>query len=77
VRPRGQLACAVESELADVRALAVTLVASLRLTQRGVGTRHVEDVVDDLKQDTKLGRELAEVCRIGSGHSVDKQYALY
>ena len=77
VRARGELARAVEPELGDVRALAVALVAALRLAERGVGPRHVEDVVDDLKQDAELGGEVAVVGCLGSVHSGYQQYALY
>ena len=45
---------AVKAEVRDVRALAMALVAALRLAQRCVGAGHVEDVVDDLEQDAEL-----------------------
>ena len=43
----------------DVRALAVALVAALRLAERVVGPGHVEDVVDDLEEHAELGGEAA------------------
>ena len=49
-----QPASAVKAEVRDVRALAMALVAALRLAQRCVGAGHVEDVVDDLEQDAEL-----------------------
>ena len=51
----------LEAVLADVGELAVALVAALRLAQRVLGARHVEDVVDDLEEDPELGREGTEV----------------
>src|SRR3954467_15414487 len=55
----GQVARAVQPELGDVRALAVTLVAALRLAEVVSGPGDVEDVVDDLEQDAQLGRKAA------------------
>jgi hypothetical protein len=55
----------------------VSLVAALGLPQRGVRARHVENVVDDLKQDPELGGVLAiGGCR-GTAHACYEQYALY
>src|SRR5919204_4523631 len=48
---------ALQPELADVRALAKALVASLGLAEVGVGAGDIEDVVDDLEQDPDFRRE--------------------
>src|ERR1700722_11548926 len=55
-----QLASAVEAELCHVRALPKSLVAALLLAKRRLRSRHVEDVVDDLKQHAQLAGEGAE-----------------
>src|SRR5215207_1358188 len=47
----------VQPELADVGALAQSLVAAVRLAEGHVGARHVEDVVDDLEEHAELGGE--------------------
>ena len=57
---RRQLPGSIDSELAHVCALAVTLIAASRLSERIVGAGHVEDVVDDLEQHAQLGGETAE-----------------
>src|SRR4051812_27167620 len=77
MRSRGELARAVEAELADVGPLAVALVAAMRLAERVVVAGPVEDVVDDLKQHAELGGELAVRGCIGWRHAGYKQYALY
>jgi hypothetical protein len=79
VRLRRQPSRLVEPVLADVGELAVTLVASPRLAEGVVRTRHVEDVVDDLKQDPELGRELAKrsKCRCSFISALQQQYALH
>src|SRR5512132_2501913 len=53
----GQRPCAVEAEVADVGRLAQALVAAARLAQGDLGAGDVEDVVDDLEEHAKLGRE--------------------
>jgi len=53
----GQLPGSIDSELAHVCALAVTLIAASRLSQCIVGTCDVEYVVDDLEQYAQLGGE--------------------
>ena len=60
VRLGGQVARAVEPELAHVRPLAVALVGAPRLAEVGVGPGHVEDVVDDLEEHAQLGCERTE-----------------
>ena len=73
---RRQLSCPIDSELAHVGALAVTLIASLRLAERVVGPGHVEYVVDDLEQHTQLCREAAERhCRRSSSTPPNSQHA--
>ena len=67
VRLRRQLARPVEPELADVGALAVALVAALRLAQGVVGPGHVEDVVDDLEQHAELAAKRTEASSVGDG----------
>ncbi len=49
-----QLPGAIYPELAHVCLLAVTLIAALRLSKGIVCARHVEYVVDDLKQHAEL-----------------------
>ncbi len=58
-RPGREFSGAVEPVLGDVGALAVTLVAALWLAESLVGTRHVQDVVDDLEQNAELAGEAA------------------
>ena len=60
MRVARQLPGALDPELADVCALAMTLIAPSRLPQGFVGARYVENVVDDLKQYSQLGRETME-----------------
>ena len=55
-----QLPGALHPELADVCALAMTLIATSRLSQVVVGAGDVENVVDDLEQYSQLGRETME-----------------
>ena len=55
-----QLARALDPELTDVCALAMTLIATSRLSQGVVGARDVENVVDDLEQYSQLRRETTE-----------------
>src|SRR3954468_4866410 len=71
----GQVARAVDPEVADVRGLAHPLVAAARLAQRGVRAGDVEDVVDDLKEDAELGGEAAPGDRLGLVHAGQEQYA--
>ena len=60
-----QLPRALDSELAHVRALAVTLIAASWLSKCIVGAGHVKYVVDDLEQHAQLGGEPAEGGRLG------------
>jgi hypothetical protein len=57
VRLACQLPGALDPELADICALAMTLIATPRLSQGVVGSRDVENVIDDLEQYSQLGRE--------------------
>ena len=57
-----QLPGAINSELAHVRALPVTLIATSWLSKCIVGSSHIEYVVDDLKQHAQLGGETAKGC---------------
>ncbi len=61
-----QLPCALDPELAHVRALPVTLIATSWLSKCIVGAGHVEYVVDDLEQHAELRREAAERRRLRS-----------
>jgi hypothetical protein len=71
----GQVAGAVDAEVADVGALAHPLVAAGGLAQRRVGAGHVEDVVDDLKEDAELGGEAPPRGRLGLVHAGQQEYA--
>src|SRR5439155_16543333 len=59
VRLRGELASLLQAEDAHVSPLPVTLVGPLRLSERRLVTRYVEDVVDDLEEDAQLRSEPA------------------
>ena len=60
MRLRRQLPGALDSELAHVCALPVTLIATSWLSQCIVGAGHVKYVVDDLEQHAQLRCETAE-----------------
>ena len=60
MRVRRHLARPVDTVLAHVGQLPMALVAALRLPEGILSARHVEDVVDDLEEDPKLGREGTE-----------------
>jgi hypothetical protein len=65
MRIRGELPGALDPELAHVRALPVTLIATSWLSQCIVGPGHIKYVVHDLEQHPELRGEAAE----GSGLS--------
>ena len=61
MRGGGELTRALEPVLGHVGALAMAFVAAAGLAQRRVGTCHVEDVVNDLKEHTELRSKTTEL----------------